>query len=169
MVRVVEERWKTSSGNDILYLDVIQQCKGILEYRDRSGFRTRILHVKGHCSSYGNNSADLLARNGATMSKVQAMSDTIFFASGTLSQFHPSPFIVQDEGDDHEFNCAEQWYQYMKALTFDDLVTAKKIYASENPMWQKSLGQNVSGFKQDVWSLRGHSHTGKYIQILSES
>jgi ribA/ribD-fused uncharacterized protein len=50
-----------------------------------------------------------------------------------------------------EFNCAEQYMMFAKALFFGDFETAGKIMKNNNPRQQKGLGRNVNGFDEERW------------------
>lgn len=71
-----------------------------------------------------------------------------FFWGGCFSQWAKSKFII----DGVEFNTCEQYMMYKKALMFNDYDAAKKIMRTSNPKEQKSLGRQVNGFKDDVWT-----------------
>jgi ribA/ribD-fused uncharacterized protein len=64
-------------------------------------------------------------------------------ASKTLS--------LEDETGTLEFNCAEQFMMYCKALFFSDLASGENIMASEDPAHQKKMGRLVTGFSAYQW------------------
>ena len=70
-----------------------------------------------------------------------------YFYNGYLSQFHKSPFTV----DEYTYNCAEQAMMHQKALLFDDLVTAQKILVETKPASIKRLGREVNHFNNSTW------------------
>jgi len=70
-----------------------------------------------------------------------------FFWHGPFSQWMHSPFTV----DGVEYTCAEQYMMAMKADTFGDKESLKKIMATEDPREQKALGRKVKGFKPETW------------------
>ena len=73
---------------------------------------------------------------------------TLFY-SGPFSQWHPSKFTV----DALEFDCAEQYMMYHKAILFGDLTTAQKIIRTKNdPREVKRLGREVVGFREEIWN-----------------
>ena len=73
---------------------------------------------------------------------------TLFF--GRMPNF--SNFkITLFEIDDHWFNCSEHYFQYQKALFFNDYEIAVLIKASIHPAEQKRLGRTVNNFNADVW------------------
>ncbi len=65
-----------------------------------------------------------------------------------FSQFYPARFVV----DNKQFNCAEQFMMYSKAITFEDSETAKLILEETKPEKQKKLGRMVKNFDADKWS-----------------
>lgn len=71
-----------------------------------------------------------------------------FFWSGPFSQWHPCKFIVNSI----EYNCAEQYMMYQKALYFQDIVSAEKILKSSSPKSQKALGRKITPFDIDKWN-----------------
>jgi len=75
-------------------------------------------------------------------------SEYTFFWDGPFSQWHPSYFTINDT----EFNCAEQFMMYNKALLFGDTKTAIKIMNTNSPSKQKGLGRQVANFNPDLWS-----------------
>jgi ribA/ribD-fused uncharacterized protein len=50
-----------------------------------------------------------------------------------------------------EFNCAEQFMMYGKALFFSDEKSGGLIMASEDPKEQKKLGRQVQGWDEYLW------------------
>ena len=65
-----------------------------------------------------------------------------------FSQWHQSLFVV----DGIEFNCAEQYMMYQKALLFKDEITAAEILKAKHPRQQKALGRKVYPFIPEVWN-----------------
>ncbi len=76
-----------------------------------------------------------------------------FFWSGTFSQRHPSPFMI----DAIWYNCAEQYMMAAKARLFRDQETERKIMSSVEPIDQKRYGQKVRNFIQDTWYREARS------------
>ena len=70
-----------------------------------------------------------------------------FRIQSPFSQWHPAKFCL----DGMEFNCAEQYYMYKKAMYFCDHNTAEKIMCTSNPNKQKSLGRQVRHFDANTW------------------
>ena len=50
------------------------------------------------------------------------------------------------------FHSSEQYYQYLKAKTFDDESTALKILQASTPYDCYTLGQSVTGFNRSLWN-----------------
>src|ERR1035437_9180971 len=70
-----------------------------------------------------------------------------FFWSGPFSNWHSSYFTV----DNIEYNCGEQYMMHVKALCFNDKVSARKIMNTDNPKQQKALGRDVKNFNETKW------------------
>ena len=49
------------------------------------------------------------------------------------------------------YNCTEQYFQYQKAMTFGDDVTADKILQAESPFLQKQFSKDIKGYVHDDW------------------
>lgn len=75
------------------------------------------------------------------------------FWGGPASQWHPSPFKL----DGMDFNCAEQYMMFAKAVVFADYESMEKIMATDSPSTQKALGRKVKGFDKDVWEVGARS------------
>ena len=52
------------------------------------------------------------------------------------------------------FKNAEEAFQGVKAITFNDNESLAKILASKTPASAKSLGRKVKGFNDAIWSAR---------------
>ncbi len=70
-----------------------------------------------------------------------------FFWNGPFSNWYISDFTYNGIF----FNCAEQAMMYEKAITFNDLATAKEILHVRTPKEQKALGRKVKNFDSKVW------------------
>lgn len=66
---------------------------------------------------------------------------------GFMSQWAHSNFSHED----HEFDTAEQFMMWSKAMLFNDEKTAEKILKAKTPREQKNLGREVRGFNQGTW------------------
>lgn len=71
----------------------------------------------------------------------------LFWAS-PLSNWYKCKFEV----DGREFTSSEQYMMYMKALMFNDVVTAQKILQTNDPKKQKALGREVKNYDDAKWS-----------------
>lgn len=79
------------------------------------------------------------------------ITDKYVFFWGTndvFSQWHPSKFT--DENGIN-YNCAEQYMMYQKAIMFNDDETALQIMLTDSPREQKQFGRKVSNFVPNVW------------------
>ena len=56
-----------------------------------------------------------------------------------------------------EFNCSEQFFMYSKAILFNDQHQAENILKATDPVTQKRLGSQITGFKKDVWYKKSRS------------
>jgi len=80
---------------------------------------------------------------------------TFFYtAASPLSQHYPAKFTVNNI----EFNCAEQFMMYCKAMLFGDKIIAQKILDNKNPQEQKMLGRQVKNFDERVWKAKRESY-----------
>lgn len=84
------------------------------------------------------------------------------------SQFYKSPFMI----DGIEFNCAEQWMHWKKAILFGDQEVAQQILKAKSPFDQKKMGREVSNFNAQIWSAVAydivfHGNIEKFSQNLS--
>ena len=70
-----------------------------------------------------------------------------------LSQWFKSEFFIEK----NRFTSAEQWMMYSKAKLFKDVEIASRILETEDPSKIRSLGRQVRGFKDQVWSLERES------------
>ena len=71
----------------------------------------------------------------------------VFFWSGPFSQWVSSPFIREGL----QFNTAEQWMMYQKAMLFDDFDMADRIRLTDSPKEQKALGRKVANYDEAQW------------------
>ena len=77
----------------------------------------------------------------------------IYFWGGPFSNWYKSKFYapLTQHGGKIEFNCSEQMFMALKALTFDDFVAVDKILKTSNPRDQKAYGREIKGFNDDQW------------------
>ena len=64
-----------------------------------------------------------------------------------FSNFYISPFKIGKL----KFNCTEQYFQYKKAMFFEDQKSAGKIMKTKSPAQQKQLGRRVRGYDELRW------------------
>jgi ribA/ribD-fused uncharacterized protein len=73
---------------------------------------------------------------------------TFFWRNASpFSQWHKAKFTVNEI----EFNCAEQYMMYHKALLFDNIEIANKILTKKDPKEQKALGREVKNLVIEIW------------------
>ncbi len=81
---------------------------------------------------------------------------TFFYRTESpFSQWHPADFEIGGV----QYNCAEQYMMYRKAVLFGDTETAGRILAARTPREQKELGRNVRGFDKTLWE----AHCKQYV------
>jgi ribA/ribD-fused uncharacterized protein len=75
----------------------------------------------------------------------------VCFWSEWPSNWHPSEFdIVVNDVSLHFYN-TEQYFMYMKAITFGDAMTASEILVEPDPKKVKALGRKVQNFDPAKW------------------
>lgn len=86
-----------------------------------------------------------------------------FFLNGPFSQWYRCQFKISGL----EFNCAEQFMMYSKAILFRDFVSAKAILEAKTPREQKLLGRKIQNFDEDQWKIfrEGIVFTGNYAKF----
>ena len=78
------------------------------------------------------------------------MTNKIFpFYSGVFSQWHKCKFSENQI----EFNCAEQYMMYCKAILFNDCLAADQILQAKSSRKQKELGRKIKCFNEETWCL----------------
>ena len=82
--------------------------------------------------------------------KLNGIEGTAFFGKESyLSNFYPCSFIEKNQ----TFDCVERYYNYRKALYFNDEETANEILKAKTPNKVKALGYKVKHFNQTMWHL----------------
>lgn len=77
----------------------------------------------------------------------------VFFWKSSFSNWYRSIFEAEVEGEMLTFYNSEQYFMYIKALTFKDYDTAKKILRhGSNPKIAKDLGREVKNYDDAVWN-----------------
>ena len=76
----------------------------------------------------------------------------VFFWGEWPSNWFSTKFTHTHEGKEYTFYNSEQYFMWMKALTFGDELMAEQIikYGS-NPKTAKALGRKVSNYDDKVW------------------
>lgn len=69
-------------------------------------------------------------------------------SNGFLSQWYPCHF---KDDDGIEYNSAEQYMMYQKAVLFKDEIISQKILQTDSQKDIKAFGRKISKFKQDIW------------------
>lgn len=84
-----------------------------------------------------------------------------------FSQWFPSTFQLNIEGNMIIFKNCEQWMMFQKALLFGDEESSKKILNTNDPWTIKQLGRGVQGYKQDVWDKNKYEivRQGNYLKF----
>ena len=76
----------------------------------------------------------------------------IFFWGDFPSNWYPCHFTVERNGKTLEFFNSEQYFMWMKAITFGDETTALRILVEgDNPKKAKSLGREVKNYDDKEW------------------
>lgn len=84
--------------------------------------------------------------------KVFRYSD-FYSTSHPFSQFHEAPFEAKFRDEVLKFTCAEQFMMFMKAVTFKDEQTMKKIIESPyDPKFYKAMGRKVKNYDDAKWA-----------------
>ena len=79
-------------------------------------------------------------------------------------------FIMPFQCGGRRFNCSEQYFQYKKAMFFQDQKTANKIMKTSSPGQQKKLGRRVRGYNESKWSeVRSEVMLHGLIQKFSQN
>ena len=86
-----------------------------------------------------------------------------FFWGGPFSQWYPATFNIEGI----EYNCAEQYMMFQKALFFGDEKIAREIMKTKDPKDQKALGRKVKPFNEDTWNrvVRTIVYKGNYAKF----
>jgi ribA/ribD-fused uncharacterized protein len=71
----------------------------------------------------------------------------LFYGYSPFSNYYKSEFDIGNR----TFYSVEQFYQYSKAVTFDDTFNARRILLTKSPGKAKQLGQLIKGFNNEEW------------------
>jgi ribA/ribD-fused uncharacterized protein len=84
----------------------------------------------------------------ANTAVVETEDTVVFFTRNAIfSNLHPMAIMIEGQN----FSCNEQFYQYRKALFFNDQVAARKIKSETNPYIMMSIARDIKGYKHGVW------------------
>lgn len=76
----------------------------------------------------------------------------IYFWGDWTSNFQPAKFTVKVDGKVCNFHNSEQYFMYIKAITFhDDKIAEQILREGIDPKKAKKLGRKVSNYDNDVW------------------
>lgn len=77
----------------------------------------------------------------------------VFFWGEWPSNWFKCHFTVNHDGKDLDFFNSEQYFMWIKAITFGDEETAEKILKKgKNPKTAKALGREVKNYDDKVWN-----------------
>jgi ribA/ribD-fused uncharacterized protein len=77
----------------------------------------------------------------------------IFFWGEWPSNWYPCHFTVNHDGKELEFFNSEQYFMWMKAITFgDEEIALRILLEGKNPKTAKSLGRKVRNYDDKVWN-----------------
>lgn len=77
----------------------------------------------------------------------------IFFWGEWPSNWYKCHFKVNHEGKEYDFFNSEQYFMWMKAITFGDEEIAEKILKKgHNPKTAKALGREVKNYDDKKWN-----------------
>jgi ribA/ribD-fused uncharacterized protein len=145
--------WRTHKGASVMHSEVIQSIRRSIQEREEARYKTAIVHVKAHSRILGNEGADRLAYAASKKLEHLSLSKVHFFERGPLSNFFPSVFTSDYANRDITYVCTEQFYQYHKAVYFEDENMASKILESSSPFMHKYLGGKVSNYSSSKWDI----------------
>ncbi len=83
--------------------------------------------------------------------KINSYTTAFYGALTPLSNFYKAPF---KDNQNKKYEHTEQYFQYHKALAFNDEILAAKILATKNPGDCKFLGKRVKGFDINTWETK---------------
>jgi len=79
----------------------------------------------------------------------------IFFWGEWPSNWFKCHFTIEENGKTLHFFNSEQYFMYIKAITFGDTEIAEEILAKgKNPKVAKALGRKVKNYDDKVWNER---------------
>jgi ribA/ribD-fused uncharacterized protein len=72
---------------------------------------------------------------------------TLFYGYHFLSNFHSAPFFTENTN----WNCGEQYFQFLKARHFGDHYRMRMISCAGDPHRAKYFGKYVQNFDKEDW------------------
>jgi len=82
----------------------------------------------------------------------------VFFWGGIFSNWYKCEFDAEIDGKVYHFHNTEQYFMFMKAITFKDMNSANQILKKgKNPKIAKMIGRLVKNFDDDVWHEKKYS------------
>jgi len=76
----------------------------------------------------------------------------VFFWGEWPSNWYSTTFTATVNGQEYKFYNSEQYFMFMKAITFGDTKMAEQISKfGSNPRTAKALGRKVQGYDDKVW------------------
>jgi ribA/ribD-fused uncharacterized protein len=86
----------------------------------------------------------------------------VFFTKHAIfSNLNPLPVRL----DGRLFSCNEQYFQYMKALHFNDQQVANRILEEKDPYKMMSLAREIAGYKHSEWQQQA----GRILKVANEA
>lgn len=80
----------------------------------------------------------------------------ILFWGEWPSNWYPAEFdvemMIKGEKKNLHFYNSEQYFMFVKAIAFNDYDTAEKILKTKDPKMAKTLGREVKGYDDEIWS-----------------
>ena len=85
----------------------------------------------------------------------------VLFWGSNFSNFAKAKFIALDK----QFYTSEQYFMYMKAMTFNDKETAELILKAKDPKVAKKLGRRVKNYNDEVWNEKRYGFMYDAIKL----
>lgn len=76
----------------------------------------------------------------------------VLFWGDWPSNWYPAEFDLEVNGKMLHFYNSEQYFMYIKAITFGDTETAEKILATKDPKDAKRYGRLVKNYDDEKWN-----------------
>ena len=130
---------------------ILRLAKGLPQYWEKYRMSGDKLSING--VSYTVNDLNKLPSDLAPSLMVQKeYADGVHHGElSPWSNFHISPFVLNGQ----QYNSAEQWIQFQKAMLFSDSHTANQILQSSTPQECKRLSHYIHGIDHEKWRNEG--------------